>query len=92
MAIPEGYAGRIGARSGLSVKHNIEVGAGWIDQDYCGEIKVKLLNCSSAPFHVHQGDRIAQLALVRIATPEPDIVEALPPTQRNTNGFGSTGI
>jgi dUTP pyrophosphatase len=92
MAIPSGYAGRIGARSGLSIKHNIEVGAGWIDSDYRGEIKVKLINLSSCPFLIQPGDRIAQIALLCIATPIPEEVEELPLTTRDQGGFGSTGI
>lgn len=92
MAIPEGYAGRIGSRSGLAIKHNLEVGAGWLDSDYRGEVKVKLLNYSSYPFTIHQGERIAQLALLKIATPIPEEVEHLPDTQRGHGGFGSTGV
>jgi dUTP pyrophosphatase len=54
---------RIAAGSGLAVKHGIDIGAGVIDEDYQGEIKVVLINNSSIPFQVQPGDRIAQLIL-----------------------------
>ncbi len=44
MKIPDGYYGRIASRSGLSVKHDLETGAGVIDSSYRGEIKVVLRN------------------------------------------------
>ncbi len=92
VCVPHGFAGRVGARSGLSFKNHIEVGAGWIDADYRGELKVKLINFSSQPFTIEPGDRIAQFALVQIATPAPEEVLDLPPTERGEQGFGSTGV
>jgi len=46
MAIPHGNYGRIAPRSGLAVKNFIDVGAGVIDSDYRGEVKVLLFNLS----------------------------------------------
>lgn len=46
MAIPEGYYGWMAPRSGLAAKHFIDVGAGVIDADYRGEVKVLLFNFS----------------------------------------------
>jgi dUTP pyrophosphatase len=91
LSIPEGHVGRIGSRSGLSVKHNIEVGAGWIDSDYRGELKVELKNFSGLEFIVEEGDRIAQLIILPIATPALEEVDSLSPTTRGKGGFGSTG-
>lgn len=91
-SIPAGHVGRIGSRSGLSVKHNIETGAGWIDSDYRGEVKVELKNFSGQDFIVEEGDRIAQLIILPIVTPELETIEYLPPTPRGAGGFGSTGI
>ncbi len=91
LSIPEGHVGRIGSRSGLSVTHNIETGAGWIDSDYRGEVKVELKNFSGLEFIVEEGDRIAQLIILPIATPALEEVESLSPTTRGTSGFGSTG-
>ena len=52
IAIPEGYYGRIAPRSGLASKHFIDVGAGVIDSDYRGEVKVLLFNFSENQFEV----------------------------------------
>ena len=95
LAIPEGYYGRIASRSGLSLKHGIEVGAGVIDSDYRGEIKILLYNHSDVEFIVSRGDRVSQLILEKISTPDVFRVEReneLVYTTRGVDGFGSTGI
>ena len=91
-SIPAGHVGRVGSRSGLSVKNNIETGAGWIDSDYRGEVKVELKNFSGQDFIVEAGDRIAQLIILAIVTPELEPIDRLPPTARGTGSFGSTGV
>ena len=92
ICLPEGHVGRIGSRSGLSVAKNIEVGAGWIDPDYRGEIKVELKNLSSHDFIVDAAARIAQLFILSVATPGLEETNALPPSTRGAGGFGSTGM
>lgn len=92
VAIPDGFVGRVGSRSGLSVAHNIEVGAGWVDSDYRGEVCVELKNFGHSPFTIVRGARIAQLILLRIVVPEIEVVTVLPVTSRGSQGFGSTGI
>ena len=92
VAIPNGHYGRIASRSGLAVKNNIEVGAGVIDSDYRGEVKVVLRNHSDIPFIVNTGDRIAQMVIEVISTPEVMEVDDLSITVRAGGGFGSTGI
>ena len=92
IAVPPGTYGRVAPRSGLAVKHFIDVGAGVIDEDYRGNVGVVLFNHGSADFDVKRGDRIAQLVLERIVTPEVVEVERLDETQRGEGGFGSTGI
>ena len=67
--IPYGCYGRIAPRSGLTVKYGIHVGAGVIDPDYTGELKVCLFNLGSVPFEIKQGERIAQLILEKCSTP-----------------------
>ncbi len=52
MAIPVGNYGRIAPRSGLAAKNMIDVGAGVIDSDYRGEVKVLLFNLSDIDFEV----------------------------------------
>ena len=92
ISLPSGHVGRIGSRSGLSIKHNIETGAGWIDSDYRGEVKIELKNFSGEEFVVEMGDRIAQLIILPIDTPEFELTDRLPPSDRGAGGFGSTGF
>ncbi|PKX89693.1 dUTP diphosphatase [Aspergillus novofumigatus IBT 16806] len=66
--------------------------AGVIDADYRGEVKVLLFNFSDVDFTVKVGDRIAQLVLERIYTPEVMVVEELEESVRGAGGFGSTGL
>lgn len=91
VAIPTGHYGRVAPRSGLAVKYGISVGAGVIDEDYRGDVGVLLFNHGSVSFHVNVGDRIAQLVLERISTPEVVVVDTLPESTRGDGGFGSTG-
>lgn len=90
LELPSGTVGRIASRSGLSVKSNIEVGAGWVDSDYRGEIKVELKNFSSKPFNVRVGDRVAQLVLLPTINIRIEAASSLKETERNSSGFGST--
>jgi len=89
--LPLGTVGRVASRSGLSVKWNIEVGAGWIDSDYRGELMVELKNLSSKPYKVSPGDRIAQLVILPVVDVEVNVEAQLGKTARGSSGFGSTG-
>lgn len=89
---PPGTYGRIAARSGLAAKYMICVGAGVVDADYRGEVQILLFNHSSEHFHYREGDRIAQLVLEKIYTPDVEEVNELDTTERNSCCFGSTGI
>lgn len=79
------------SRSGLSLKNGVQVGAGVVDSDYRSSLKVLLYNHSDIPYKVNEGDRIAQMALVRIATPDIEVVHELSQTARGERGFGSSG-
>jgi|TARA_B100001113_G_scaffold57376_1_gene43076 dUTP pyrophosphatase len=89
--IPMGCYGRIAPRSGLTVKYGIHVGAGVIDPDYTGELKVCLFNLGSVPFEIKKGDKIAQLILEKCMTPLIEEVNELQKTMRANRGFGSSG-
>ena len=89
--VPIGTYGRIAPRSGLAVKHFIDVGAGVIDSDYRGNIGVVLFNHSHDDFIIKKGDRIAQLIIEIIEMPELLLVDELDKTSRGHGGFGSTG-
>jgi len=90
--LPPGTIGRVASRSGLSVRSNIEVGAGWIDRDYRGEVMVELKNLGAEPFAVGRGDRIAQLIVLPVVDVEVDVLPELDKTARGPGGFGSTGL
>lgn len=90
--IPLNHYGRVAPRSGLAVKNGIHVGAGVIDSDYRGSVGVLLFNHSENDFRVNIGDRIAQLIIEKIETPEIIVKEYLPETNRGENGYGSTGV
>lgn len=62
-----------------------------IDADYRGQVKVILFNLSDVDFHIQEGDRIAQLIIERIYTPDVMVVERLDESVRGAGGFGSTG-
>ena len=91
--LPTGYEAQIRPRSGLAAKHHITVtnSPGTVDANYRGEIKAILYNLGKEPFSIQRGDRIAQMVICKL--PEIELVEAteLSETDRNTNGFGSSG-
>jgi dUTP pyrophosphatase len=92
--IPEGHAGLVLPRSGLARDHGISLvnAPGLIDSGYRGELRVLLLNTDPAEtFRVETGDRIAQLVLTPIATPEPVEAAELTESVRGRGGFGSSG-
>jgi dUTP pyrophosphatase len=89
---PEDYYFRIAPRSGLTVKHCIEIGAGVVDSDYRGEVKVCFVNNSDSSYSITHGDRIAQGILERIKRfSSIEVVDELVETNRGDGGFGSTG-
>lgn len=90
--VPESTYGRIAPRSGLALKNGIDVGAGVIDRDYTGFVGVILFNHTDEAFEVNIGDRIAQLIVTVIHSPQIIEVKTLNETTRMDGGFGSTGL
>lgn len=88
--IPEGYVGFLKSKSGLNVKHSI-TGEGVIDAGYTGTIRVKLYNSSFNRYRFTKGDKIIQLVILPIYTPELEQVDSLEETERGDKGFGSSG-
>lgn len=89
------YYMRIAPRSGLTVKNSIDVGAGVIDFDYRGEIKVVLINNGIEDFIVNKNMKIAQMIpTMSISTNSVNIMEVneQSETERGVGGFGSTGV
>jgi len=91
VAVPPGTYGRIAPRSGLAVKHFIDVGAGVVDEDYRGPLYVVLFNHNDTPFDVKIGDRVAQFICEKIVCPGIVEVDCLEETDRGEGNFGSTG-
>ena len=93
VAISEGYAGLVTPRSGLAQRHGLSVvnAPGVVDAGYRGEIRVILVNHGAEPISLARGERIAQLLVVPVAAGEMVEVDELPPSERGSGGFGSTG-
>lgn len=91
--LPTNTAGLICPRSGLAHQQGITVlnAPGIIDAGYRGEIKVNLVNLSDEVVAIRAGDRIAQLLITPILTPDIELVHQLHPAPRGTKGHGSTG-
>ena len=93
IALPEGYEAQLRPRSGLALKHGLTLlnSPGTIDADYRGEIGVILVNLSTEPFTIADGERICQMVIATHAHVEWEAVETLDETERGAGGFGHTG-
>jgi dUTP pyrophosphatase len=94
IAIPEGFAGFVHARSGRALREGLALpnAPGVIDAGYRGELKVLLVNLDPAePIYISRGEKIAQLVVQRIERAELEEVTELRPSTRGDGGFGSTG-
>ena len=93
MEVPKGCAGLVYARSGLACKKGLAPAnkVGVIDSDYRGEITVVLHNHGLTAQTVSSGERIAQMVITPVLTPEYQESEELSNTGRGQGGFGSTG-
>lgn len=92
--IPEGFEGQVRARSGLALKKGLSLpnGIGTIDSDYRGELKVIVINLGREDIIINDGDRIAQLVIMKYERAEIEIVESLTDSDRQEGGFGHTGV
>lgn len=92
--LPEGYECQIRPRSGLALKKGITVlnTPGTIDADYRGEIKIILINLSSEPFTIENGERICQMVIKEYVKATLTQVDDLDDTERGAGGFGHTGV
>lgn len=93
IALPPGFEAQVRPRSGLALKKGITVlnSPGTIDADYRGEICVILVNLSTEPFVIEDGERIAQMVIARHEQAVWKEVEILNDTERGAGGFGHTG-
>ncbi|WAC03892.1 dUTP diphosphatase [Lacinutrix neustonica] len=94
LELPIGVEAQVRPRSGLAAKKGITVlnAPGTVDADYRGEVGVILINLSTEPFTIENGERIAQLVIAKHERAEWYEVETLSQTGRGQGGFGSTGV
>ena len=85
-----GFYGRIASRSGLGLK-GFDIGAGVIDSNYRGEIKVVFINSTSECKQINTRDKIAQIIFEKHYNFEFEVVKELGKTERGEAGFGSSG-
>lgn len=81
------------ARSSLATKYGLTLAncVGVVDSDYRGEIMVAMINQGKEAYTINNGERIAQMVITPIFTPEVVVSDELSETDRGTGGFGSTG-
>ena len=93
LEVPEGCAGLVYARSGMACKRGLAPAnkVGVVDSDYRGELMVGLHNHSGQEYVIQPGERVAQMVLMPVATPDVVECEELSDTARGAGGFGSTG-
>lgn len=88
---PVGFVGMICDRSSMA-KRGLKVAGGIVDPGFTGELGVVLRNITSAQLTITEGDKIAQLLMIPVATPEIIEVAELPNSERGIKGWGSSGI
>ena len=94
VAIPEGHAGFVHARSGRAAREGLALvnAPGVIDSGYRGEIKAIVVNLDpSSPIHIKRGEKVAQLVVQPVERVQLDVVPELPASERGEGGFGSSG-
>lgn len=93
MQLPQGYECQVRPRSGLALRHGISLvnTPGTIDADYRGEIGIIVINLSSEPFTINDGERIAQLVIKEYVHVEWEPVDRIDETKRGDGAFGHTG-
>src|SRR5699024_8413847 len=92
-----GLEGTERPRSGLTSRTALRVQLGTVDSGYNGELKI-IADCmpqvdiGDQSYPVSTGDKIAQLVISAIETPEVEVVDEFDSeSERGENGFGSTG-
>jgi dUTP pyrophosphatase len=93
LAVPAGHGGFVWDKSGIATKYHIKTMAGVVDSNYRGELKVALTNLGAEPYDVKRGEKVAQLVIKPVATPEIEEVDEIEANDvRGEKGFGSSGM
>jgi len=90
--LPPGFFGLLTHRSSIAFKADTVSSLGVIDNDYRGELKIKLFHHGVTGLKINKGDRIAQLLVLPYSQVTIEVVESLDETIRADGGFGSTGL
>ena len=88
--ITPGYWFRIEPRSGLGFKHSLQPHLGVIDNQYRGDLGVKLYNFSDNDAVIEKGKGCAQLVVYKLRQPIIEWAEEVSDTNRGADGFGSS--
>lgn len=91
--VPEGYAMIAFNKSGVALKHGLDVGACVVDEDYEGEIHLHMTNTSNKEVVIESGMKLVQFVLLPVNYEDIEVVNLLPKRdgERGSGGFGSTG-
>lgn len=92
--MPDNMEAQVRSRSGLAFKNQVFVlnSPGTVDSSYRGPIGVILSNFGNEVFYIEPQTRIAQLVFAEVTKVNLIEVDELSETQRDSGGFGSTGI
>jgi dUTP pyrophosphatase len=91
LAIPDGYAGLIWDKSGISINGGLKTLGGVVDAGYRGEVLVGIVNLSGEPYTFKAGDKVAQMLVQKVERVTLEEVGILDDTSRSDRGFGSSG-
>lgn len=93
LEVPEGHFCAIYPRSGLSIKKGLTLinSVGVLDEDYRGELGIPIINSGLETIWIEDGERIAQMIFQPYVKVELEEVNSLTTTDRDSQGFGTTG-
>ena len=93
LEIPKGYYGKIHPRLSLIKNYFLTVDGGVLDANFCGTVKIIMINHSREDFKVNLGKRVAQVIFGK--KEEVNFIKVckkgLTETSRGIGGFGSAG-
>lgn len=93
ITVPDGYFCAIYPRSGLAIKKGLGLcnSVGVLDADYTGNMGIPVINNGFETIWIEDGERIAQMIIQPYSKFEWEEVQQLKATNRDPNGFGTTG-
>lgn len=90
LEFPIGYSAIVKDKSSISKAGLTQLG-GVFDAGYRGEYNTHLVNLSSEPYTIEEGDKVSQLVIVPVVIAQLEEVEILSESARGEGAFGSTG-